>query len=241
MSTVNWKIHCNKNWLTVSNASGSNNATIFVSAQANTSTKERKATITVSSKGLKSKTITVIQEASPAVLNVSTNNLNLEAADNSTSDFDIISNVNWKLRSNQCWLTFSKVSGSNNAAITVSAKANSSSKPRTAIITVSGNGISSKTITVTQAGKSAKDNIIISDRDVKLFPVPVADKLYISVSKQTEGMNAVIYAINGSVVSSFIINNNITEVDMSKYKSGLYFMKIITPDNCILVKKIIKQ
>ncbi len=46
--------------------------------------------------------------------------------------------------------------------------------------------------------------------------------------------------IDGSEVYSSKIEKSITEIDMSKFISGNYIVKIITPNN-VLSRKILKQ
>ena len=83
-------------------------------------------------------------------LNVSTDAISLPANANSKSSFIVNSSINWNVSIDQSWLTISKVSGSNNDTITLTATANINNNPRTSIVTISGIGVSSQTITITQ-------------------------------------------------------------------------------------------
>ena len=85
------------------------------------------------------------------IFSVSSNAISLTPSKSSTTTFDITSNISWNVSSNQTWLAVSSLSGSNNASISIAASANNTKSPRTAIITVSGSGVTPKTITVTQA------------------------------------------------------------------------------------------
>jgi Viral BACON domain len=60
-SNTSWTVTDNQPWLTVSPASGSNNATVTVTAQQNTGTAARAATVTVSATGGSSQTVTATQ------------------------------------------------------------------------------------------------------------------------------------------------------------------------------------
>jgi hypothetical protein len=67
----------------------------------------------------------------------------------SSQNVTVTSNISWSASTDSpTWLTVSPGSGS----ITLSATANGSTSPRTGIITVSGAGVTSQTVTVTQAG-----------------------------------------------------------------------------------------
>lgn len=90
--------------------------------------------------------------ASTPALVVSANSLTILAAAGSTKTFDILSNTSWTVASDQSWLTVNSNSGTNNATITLIAEANTASVNRTAIVTVSGTGVTEQTIIVTQIG-----------------------------------------------------------------------------------------
>ncbi|HRH23172.1 MAG TPA: BACON domain-containing carbohydrate-binding protein [Candidatus Magasanikbacteria bacterium] len=161
-SNVNWTVADDQSWLTINQTSGSNNATITVSAlTANTSANARTATVTVSGPGVPSQTITVTQAGTapaPSSLSVSPGAVSLASAANSASNNSvaITSNVNWTVADDQTWLTVTPASGSNNGTLSFTATtANTSANARTATVTVSGPGVPSQTITVTQAGTAA--------------------------------------------------------------------------------------
>ena len=84
-------------------------------------------------------------------LELSTNSLDFQFA-GETKSFVIDSNTGWKVSSDaSSWLTITPSSGSDNGTVTVTATANSLTKQRTALITVSGGKIN-QTISVTQGG-----------------------------------------------------------------------------------------
>jgi len=60
-SNASWTVSDDQSWLTVSPTSGSNNATVTVTAQANTGTAARSAIVTASATGAPSQTVTVTQ------------------------------------------------------------------------------------------------------------------------------------------------------------------------------------
>jgi Secretion system C-terminal sorting domain/Putative binding domain, N-terminal len=72
-----------------------------------------------------------------------------------TQGVNVTSNIAWSVStSDGSWLTTSTSSGSNNGSFTISATANGSTASRSGTITVSGSGVSSQTVSVTQAGTS---------------------------------------------------------------------------------------
>jgi hypothetical protein len=161
-SNVSWTVSSNQTWLTVSPASGSNNATVTVTAQQNTGS-ARSATVTVSATGVTSQTVTVAQAAATTTtLSVSPTSLSVAAAVNSTGTFSVTSNTSWTVTSNQTWLAVSPTSGSNNATVTVTAQQNTSTSTRSATVTVSGTGVTSQTVTVTQSGTGGGSTVNIN-------------------------------------------------------------------------------
>ncbi|MBK7476746.1 MAG: hypothetical protein IPI11_12310 [Haliscomenobacter sp.] len=71
-----------------------------------------------------------------------------------TKTFTISSNTSWTVTESLSWLSLSPISGSGNGTVTVMCQSNASASPRGGTITISGTGVTSKTITVNQAGAS---------------------------------------------------------------------------------------
>jgi hypothetical protein len=138
------------------------------------------------------------------------------------------------------WLTANNSSGSEDATIIVSAPANPTVNPRSAIITISCNGATSQTITVMQEGVTTGIEDI-STSGVILYPVTVISKLFNSLSKPFSKQCIVIYSSYGIEVFSSNLTQSTTEVDMDKYAPGIYTVKIVAKNKVILIRKIIKK
>ncbi len=158
-SNTDWTISSDQSWITISRLSGSNNATISVSADSeNTSASSRSGTITISGTGISDISIPVTQAGKSVAksLTVSKSSIPLGSAKNSSNTFTISSNTSWSVVSNQSWITFSPPNGSNNGTVSVFAGSeNTSTSSRSGSITVSGSGVTSKTVSVTQSGYTA--------------------------------------------------------------------------------------
>ena len=151
-SNTTWTVGSNVPWVMVSPASGTGNGTVTVTVLTNTSAYSRSATITVSGSGVAAQTIAVTQDAAPSVATVlalSTNSLSF-AASGEQQTFTLASNTTWTVTGSDSWITISHDSGVNDATITLTADANTETKSRKATITVSGTGVSSQVINVTQ-------------------------------------------------------------------------------------------
>jgi hypothetical protein len=154
-SNTDWSISNNASWLQISSDKGNGNATISITASENTASETRSATLTISGESVTTQTITVVQAiAGQVYLSVSASQLSILASAGSTATFDLSSNTSWSISNNQQWLSVSPSSGSDNAAVSLTATENTAATTRSATVTINGYGADSKTITVTQAASN---------------------------------------------------------------------------------------
>ena len=163
-SNVSWTVSETLSWITVSPTGGSGNGSFTVSATANTGA-ARSGTITVNGGGL-SRPITVSQPAVTNTLTIAPTSLSF-AATASSSTVTVTSNGGWTVTDDQSWISVSPASGSNNGSFAVSATANTGTASRSGVVTVSGGGLTPRTIAVTQAGTSA-NNLTVSPTSLPL-------------------------------------------------------------------------
>ena len=150
-SNTNWTAFCSADWLTISPESGSGNETITVAAEENTSTESRSATIIVSGTNVETKTISVTQAGFVYTLDVDTTPLEY-AFSGGSKVINITSNTSWRISTSVDWITISPTTGSNVGSITIIAMPNDDTNSRTAIVSISGENVETKTISITQAG-----------------------------------------------------------------------------------------
>jgi endoglucanase Acf2 len=176
-----------------------------------------------------------LTNGSPNFLSVSTNSLTIEASVNSTKTFNITSNISWNTSSSQSWLTVDIPSGIGNATVTLTAEANPSISTRPATITVSGVGVTSKTVSVTQsAGGTGISEMEVDDYFI--YPNPVSKILFINT--KSENVIVSIFDITGkSVFNAKILDN---KVDVSNLQNGIYIVKIACK-NGVINRKMVKQ
>lgn len=168
------------------------------------------------------------------VFTVSTNALTISSSDNSTNTFDITANVSWKVSSDQAWLSVSSDYGTDNATITLTTMGNETLVERSAIVTVSGNGVSPQTITVTQdAGVTGiKEK---GEKNLKIFPNPV--KSILTLNNTNHDAIVSIYDVCGNL----LINETAKEkIDVSNLTKGVYFIKV-TDQKTTKTNKFVKQ
>ncbi|MFA5972230.1 MAG: pectinesterase family protein [Lentimicrobiaceae bacterium] len=168
------------------------------------------------------------------IFSVSTNTLTIAPQDNSTKTFDITSNVSWKVASDQDWLSVSSDYGVDNSTITLTAAENTTLVERTANITVSGNGVASQTITVTQEAGTTGINEK-TDKPFKVFPNPTTSIM--TINNFNKGAIISIYDVNGIL----LINETAKEkIDVSSLAKGVYSLKIADSKSIKMIK-FIKQ
>ena len=160
-SNRTWDISSNAAWLTVSNITPANrtgNGSFRINATANTGAVSRSGTITVTTPGAATRTISVTQAAAPATLNLSAASWNpTSAAQNAV--VLVSSTRQWSVTSNATsWLTISNISPANqtgDGSFRINVTANTSVAARSGTIAVTAPGVSTRTIIVTQAGANA--------------------------------------------------------------------------------------
>ena len=149
-SNIEWTVSSTSSWLSVDKNSGTGNAAITISAEENPTTSAREASLKLTSPQVEDVTIKVTQLASEPFISVSTTSINVDAEEGSTNTFNITSNTSWTLSSNQSWLTTNTSSGNSNTSISVVANENIELNTRSAIVTISSNGLEDKLVTVIQ-------------------------------------------------------------------------------------------
>ncbi len=176
-------------------------------------------------------------------LTVSPHTIALSSSASNTKTFTITSNILWEISSNQTWLTVSSSSGSYNATITITVTANSTTSSRTAIITVSGAGVSDQLITVTQSASSTEVDETDYSYGVKTYPNPSNGRFTLSMNNfSTDKINVKLFDLLGNTIKEIKLENLPSsynhEIDITDLANGTYFI-IIQTKNTKVVKTII--
>ena len=78
-----------------------------------------------------------------------------------------------------------------------------------------------------------------STSDFETYPNPVTDRINFKVENlpfTVEVMDA-----KGSIVYSETINTNLSSIDVSRLKNGIYSLKAVSKDNVAVIKRFCKQ
>jgi hypothetical protein len=230
-SNSDWEITNSKDWISAIPASGSNDALVSVTTTANPNlSTSRSDAIFFSGNMTTSQTIPVIIEQDPsAYLFLSADTLIIDAAENSSVSFNIISNLSWSLYDSPYWLSLNKLQGANNDSIIVTATANPTNNNRTSRLSVSGYTGSKqivRSLFLIQKSKSSGLNKP-GQPGIELYPNPAKDKLTIRFPKTATHSIIMIYTLNGVLLASYKNDTEEFTIDMQNLESGWYIFKII--------------
>lgn len=81
---------------------------------------------------------------------------------------------------------------------------------------------------------------IIEENDIVAYPNPTSGKL--NILSNTDLQSIEVYSYTGKLITKLDnINGNETSIDLTNQTKGLYFAKILTSDNKLIVEKIVVQ
>jgi hypothetical protein len=146
-SNLSWNVTESTNWLTVSKTS----ASFSIQCDANDTTSQRSATITVSGGSL-SKQVQITQGPAPEKLEINPTSKIFSEAGGSVT-INVSANISWNVSENETWLSIISSNGVNDGAFSIKCEANSTVNQRNATVTISGSGLS-KQVQITQNGGS---------------------------------------------------------------------------------------
>jgi len=236
-SNTSWSTASSQSWLTVNPASGTDNCSVTVTAEANPTISTRTATVTVSGSGVASQSVTVTQSAGTAILEISASSLEIGAEEGSTVSFTVTSNTNWTVSSDQIWLSVNPASGTGDGTVIVTAEANSTSAVRTAIVTVSADGATSQTVTVTVTQPTTVGIWGNELPGILVYPNPFSDGFYVNPGNKS--ILSSVSDLNGRT----IIRKNVSSpefIPTQELPEGVYLIEL-TGDTFTVKRKMIKK
>jgi hypothetical protein len=222
-SNTTWNASVDALWLTLNATESTGNRTLTITADANPTTSTRTATVTISATGLSPQTIKVTQAAGDPTLTVSATNIAFESQSGINNSTTITSNTTWQVSSNQTWLTVTPLTLAGDGVLNINASANENNAARTATITISGNGVPSIEIKVTQAAKTPT-GINNSDQNlIQIYPNPTTDGFIITTDPTPSLLT--ITDLKGKLVLRQTVENQ-AYVDISTLTPGIYIVYI---------------
>lgn len=111
-----------------------------------------------------------------------------------------------------------------------------------AMIHISATAMDSNTVKTryTQLNTSlGLDNTIATTSEIKIFPNPVSDKLYITAKKQT-GYHYNLYDMTGKCYFAGSISSGENIIDLDGMPNGIYYLRLADEDGTTRIEKIMK-
>jgi hypothetical protein len=154
------------------------------------------------------------------------------------ASIDVTSELDWTASSSEDWLSVAQSSGTGNVTgIVVKANsANTDVTPREAVVSVTAAG-QTAFITFRQDGKTTGLNDI-KNNPIRIYPNPSNGLFTLEFKNNSVAGDAVIYNTLGEIVRTVTIRNSVSEIDMTSFAKGQYFIKITGKNELF---KIIKQ
>jgi hypothetical protein len=146
-SNLSWNATESTDWLTVSKSDNS----FSIQCNANDTTSQRSATITVSGGSL-SRQVQITQSPAPEKIEINPTSKIFSEAGGSVS-INVSANISWNVSENETWLSIISSNGVNDGTFSIKCEANSTVNQRNATVTISGSGLS-KQVQITQNGGS---------------------------------------------------------------------------------------
>jgi hypothetical protein len=238
-----WTLTVDSTWLSASAMSGTGNATITLTAQANTDFNQRSAKVSVAAVGASTKEVVVTQEPALIVLDVSHLVTHVGAAANSTNFFDIECNTGWSITGSKSWVSFNKISGVGNGSVTVTAtEANPDTVERAAAFTVNTSG-KTITISVVQAPKApsgVSENS--TEPTILIYPNPASDLVAIQMNAiNYENIDVQLFDAVGKMVAqtTLVQGTTIAYFDTRTLYSGEYSVRMQNANGGVIFRKFI--
>jgi hypothetical protein len=233
-SNTAWTATEDEDWLKITPAAGNGDATLTVDYDENSDTNCRTALIVVSGAGIEVK-ITLKQEAAPMLtITPPSCSLGFEACDTALV---IISNTEWTIEVSENWIIVTPTSGSGDDTVQVHFEENIDLNPRTAILTISGGGLSVE-VEFTQDGVTdIAGNMNEPPTEYMLqqnYPNPFNPTTTISFSLP-EATNVIleIYNSSGQKIETLMntklhAGNHSVKWNAGRISSGIYFCRLKT-------------
>ncbi|MFH0760998.1 MAG: T9SS type A sorting domain-containing protein [Bacteroidota bacterium] len=158
-------------------------------------------------------------------------------SENTTTTVDIKSNSSWFLAGDQSWLTVSPVSGTNHSTVTITAQANPTVLPRTAIVTATLPGISVQQLTIIQAAGTSGINELDTN-SLSVFPNPVINEL--TIRNAEVNSEIILSDFSGRILFKEFATSTRVTIDLSLLDDGVYLLRATSP-NSSRTLKIVKK
>lgn len=219
-SNSDWTVTASDSWITVP-ASGSGNATLMVTYDANTEVEQRIASIAISVQGVPTENVTVTQAGAAVILTVDPLNQDV-TYEAGTTNFAVTSNTTWAISAPDSWVTVTD-DGSVSGNIVVDYEENPLNETRVAMLSVTALDVI-QMFTITQEGTvSVIDNPLTG---VQVFPNP--SNGIVEVTSENPGISLIkVMDLKGNIIlEKEIANLSSYKMDLSSVAKGTYLFRL---------------
>ena len=175
-------------------------------------------------------------------LSLSNDSVELDPTIGSQQEIIISSNVSWQITGYPTWLDLSMINGTGTATVSITANsANAYDHPRSAVLVVSGDNVSSENLTVIQNALGIKD---FSMRRFKVYPIPASHYLYIDGSDLKNKIEIIelISSMGDKIIETETFSNQSTiKLDLGGIAAGSYILRLISGQNVFQKLVLVKQ
>jgi len=244
-SNISWTVSEGVDWLSVDPMSGSGDGSLLVDYQENNLPENRAGVITISGGGIE-RHVSITQMAAPLLTVTPTiYSLSSESCD---TILVVNSNIDWLIEINEKWISVTPTSGSGNDTLQVHIEENSEVNPRTAMLTISGSGLSVDVEFEQDGVTGIADNKIGHPADFMLeqnYPNPFnpSTTIRFSLPKKSDVILE-IYNSSGQIIN-ILVNNNLNAGyhsivwNAGHLSSGIYFCRLKTNEFHGIVKMML--
>ena len=177
---------------------------------------------------------------------VSSKDVSLVCDDKARMSFEITANIPWTLKNpNGTWINLrEKTDGKGDYVIPIIAQSkNEEETSRTCTLNLysTRTNVLYGTVIVTQFHCNYTDIVEISQNsDVKIFPNPASESLTISYPKTDDIPTISIYSITGQLLHSSTIENENTNINISEFTPGIYYLRFSSQKQSIVKSFTVK-
>jgi PKD repeat protein len=235
-SNADWVVTSDQSWCTVT-SSGSGNGQITATYLQNTALLQRIANVTVTVPNLNPVSVTVTQGGAAPMLAVSPADQTVSSA-TGTVNYIVTSNVDWVASSDSAWCSITQ-SGSGNGTIVADYLENPYHNARFATISVTGTGILTQTVILSQSLSTASVPEVPAG-GMRIYPNPTEGMFVIAVDKgKFPSIEVTVMDLAGSkVINRKCQGEKEYHFDLGNVPQGCYFVRIDTGRD-VLVKKLV--
>lgn len=237
-ANAHWSLYTASSWLSFSATSGDTDATVTATAtHTSSSATERSALVRITTSCGISDTFRIYQM--PAFIHLSENSIGFGCEAGDTYALQVSSSGSWNANTSSLpdWLEVAPVSGHNADSVFITtANANAATNPRSFNLEFQCGSVYDY-LNITQSAVGIDDE---NGSPIRIHPNPARDQIRISLPGQGN-FSYQLFNAQGSLVSTGILNQGNSVLELQHQPAGLYLLRIIDNENKASSFKIVAE